>query len=50
MEEILKAGAMGESVWVEKKGVDGETRPHAALNGQTPTEVFGPLFQSTSKI
>jgi len=31
MEEILKAGAMGESVWVEKKGVDGETRPLTAL-------------------
>lgn len=31
MEEILKAGAMGESVYVEKKGVDGETRPLLAL-------------------
>lgn len=31
MEEILKAGAVGESVWVEKKGVDGETRPLVAL-------------------
>lgn len=48
MERILKLGAVGESAWVEKKGMDGETRPLVALMIFAVNPPF-PAFLDTSK-
>ncbi|MBQ9454432.1 MAG: hypothetical protein IJU53_02035 [Thermoguttaceae bacterium] len=48
MERILKLGAVGESALVEKKGVDGETRPLVALMIFAVNPPF-PAFLDTSR-